>query len=84
MIVLGTALFAAPAVVLLDDSGSSAAVVLAVITGVAALGVAWRITRLVDESNQARVVLGRERGALPRARAARHRHHHRDQQVRHA
>ena len=57
MVVLGAALFAAPAVVILDDSGSSAAVVLAVITGVAAIGVAWRITRLVDETNQARVVL---------------------------
>ena len=57
MLVLGAALFAAPAVVLLDDSGSSAAVVLALITGVAALGVAWRITRLVDGSNQAREVL---------------------------
>ncbi len=57
MVVLGAALFAAPAVVILDDSGSSAAVVLAVITGVAAVGVAWRITRLVDETNQARVVL---------------------------
>jgi diguanylate cyclase (GGDEF)-like protein/PAS domain S-box-containing protein len=58
MIVLGAALFAAPAVVILDDSGSSTAVALAAVTGVAALGVAWRITRLVDESNQARVVLG--------------------------
>ena len=57
MVVLGAALFAAPAVVILDDSGSSAAVVLAVITGVAAIGVAWRITRLVDETNHARVVL---------------------------
>ena len=57
MLVLGAALFAAPAVVLLDDSGSSAAVVLALVTGVAALGVAWRITRLVDESNHAREVL---------------------------
>ena len=58
MFVLGAALFAAPAIVLLDDSGSSASVVLAAITGIAALGVAWRIIRLVDESNQARVVLG--------------------------
>jgi diguanylate cyclase (GGDEF)-like protein/PAS domain S-box-containing protein len=57
MLVLGAALFAAPAVVLIDDSGSSAAVVLALIIGVAALGVAWRITRLVDESNHAREVL---------------------------
>jgi len=58
MVVLGAALFAAPAVVLLDDSGSSAAVTLAVVTGVAAVGVAWRIVRLVDESNQARAEIG--------------------------
>jgi diguanylate cyclase (GGDEF)-like protein/PAS domain S-box-containing protein len=58
MVVLGAALFAAPAVVLLDDSGSGAAVTLAVITGVAALGVAWRILRLVDETNQARAEIG--------------------------
>jgi diguanylate cyclase (GGDEF)-like protein/PAS domain S-box-containing protein len=58
MVVLGTALFAAPAVVILDDSGSSTAVVLAVITGVAALAVAWRIVRLVDASNQARAEIG--------------------------
>ncbi len=58
MVVLGTALFAAPAVVILDDTGSSAAVTLAIITGVAALGVAWRIVRLVDESNQARAEIG--------------------------
>jgi diguanylate cyclase (GGDEF)-like protein/PAS domain S-box-containing protein len=57
MIVLGTALFAVPAVVLLDDTGSGTAVVLAIITGVAAVAVAWRITRIVDESNHARVVL---------------------------
>ena len=58
MVVLGAALFAAPAVVILDDSGSSAAFTLAIITGVAAIGVAWRIVRLVDESNQARVEIG--------------------------
>jgi len=66
MVVLGTALFAAPTVVLLDGSGSSAAIVLALITGAAALGVAWRITRIVDESNHARVVLA-EREARFRA-----------------
>ena len=58
MVVLGAALFAAPAVVLVDDSGSGTAVALAAVTGVAALGVAWRITRLVAETNHARVVLG--------------------------
>ena len=58
MVVLGAALFAAPAVVILDDSGSSAAFTLAIITGVAAIGVAWRIVRLVDDSNQARAEIG--------------------------
>jgi diguanylate cyclase (GGDEF)-like protein/PAS domain S-box-containing protein len=58
MIVLGAALVAAPAVVILDNSGSSTAVALAAVTAAAALGVAWRITRLVDETNHARVVLG--------------------------
>jgi diguanylate cyclase (GGDEF)-like protein/PAS domain S-box-containing protein len=57
MIVLGTALFAVPGVVLLDDSGSSTALTLAMVTGVAAVAVAWRITRIVDQSNAARVVL---------------------------
>jgi diguanylate cyclase (GGDEF)-like protein/PAS domain S-box-containing protein len=57
MMVLGAALFAAPAVMLLEDSGTTAAVGLAAVTAVAAVGVAWRISRLVDESNQARVVL---------------------------
>jgi diguanylate cyclase (GGDEF)-like protein/PAS domain S-box-containing protein len=57
MVVLGTALFAVPGVVLLDDSGSSTALALAVITGLAAAAVAWRIMRIVDESNNARVVL---------------------------
>jgi diguanylate cyclase (GGDEF)-like protein/PAS domain S-box-containing protein len=58
MVVLGAALFAAPAVVILEDSGSSTVVALAVITGVAALAVAWRIVRLVDASNQARAEIG--------------------------
>ena len=58
MVVLGAALFAAPTVVLLGDSGTRSAVTLAVITGVAALAVAWRIVHLVDESNQARSEIG--------------------------
>src|SRR6476646_5065049 len=57
MVVLGTALFAVPGVVLLDDSGSDTALTLAIVTEVAALAAAWRITRIVDESNNARVVL---------------------------
>jgi diguanylate cyclase (GGDEF)-like protein/PAS domain S-box-containing protein len=54
MLVLGAALFAPPAVVLIDDSASGTAVTLAIITAVAALAVAWRIVRVVDESNHAR------------------------------
>ena len=57
MVLLGTALFAVPGVVLLDDSGSSTALTLAIVTAIAALAVAWRITRIVDQSNTARVVL---------------------------
>jgi diguanylate cyclase (GGDEF)-like protein/PAS domain S-box-containing protein len=56
--VLAAALFAAPAVVLLDDSGSGSAVGLALLTGAAAAVVAWRIGRLASESNHAREVLG--------------------------
>ena len=66
MVVLGTALFAAPAVVLLEDSVSRASIALALITGAAALGVAWRVTRIVDDSNHAREVLA-EREARFRA-----------------
>ena len=59
MIVLGAALFAAPAVVVLDESARvDRASPSPLITGVAAVAVAWRIARLVDESNHARVVLG--------------------------
>ncbi len=58
MVVLGTALFAVPAVILLDGAGTGPTIVLAAITAIAAIGVAWRISRLVDESNRARVVLG--------------------------
>jgi diguanylate cyclase (GGDEF)-like protein/PAS domain S-box-containing protein len=57
MVVLGTALFAVPGVVLLDDSGSSTALALGAVTAIAAIAVAWRITRIVDQSNAARVVL---------------------------
>src|SRR5204862_6027423 len=57
MAILGAALFAAPAVVILDNAQTKQAAVLAVITGVAAILVAWRITRLVAETNSAREVL---------------------------
>jgi diguanylate cyclase (GGDEF)-like protein/PAS domain S-box-containing protein len=57
MIVLGAALFAAPAVVLLDDGGTTWSLMLAATTGVAALAVAWRIVRIVTDSNEARAEL---------------------------
>jgi diguanylate cyclase (GGDEF)-like protein/PAS domain S-box-containing protein len=58
IVVLGAALFAAPAVILLDGSGTSATVILAALTGAASAVVAWRIGRLATESNHAREVLG--------------------------
>ncbi len=58
MVVLGAALFAAPAIVLLDDSGGSSTFLLAAVTLVAAAAVVWRVTRLVEDSNHARVVIG--------------------------
>jgi diguanylate cyclase (GGDEF)-like protein/PAS domain S-box-containing protein len=57
MVVLGVALFAVPSVVIIDGQRSTPAIILAAITGIAALAVAWRITGIVDESNTARVVL---------------------------
>ncbi len=57
MVVLATALFAAPAVMVLGVADTVPTIALAAVTAVAAIGVAWRISRLVDESNQARVVL---------------------------
>ena len=57
MIVLGAALFSAPAVVVLDDAGSSEAVALTAIVGVTAALVAWRIAKLVSETDRAREVL---------------------------
>ncbi len=57
MIVLGAALFSAPAVVVLDDAGSSEALALTAIVGVTAALVAWRIAKLVSETDRAREVL---------------------------
>jgi diguanylate cyclase (GGDEF)-like protein/PAS domain S-box-containing protein len=57
-VVLGTALFAVPLVVVIDDPGRGPAVPLAVLTGLAAALVAWRLGRLATQSNQAREVLG--------------------------
>ena len=45
-------------VLFLDDAAHGPTVVIAAITAAAAVAVAWRISRLVDDSNQARVVLG--------------------------
>jgi diguanylate cyclase (GGDEF)-like protein/PAS domain S-box-containing protein len=66
MFVLGAALFAAPAVVLLDDRHSNTSLLLALITGLAALAVAWRIVGVVAESHDARAELS-EREARFRA-----------------
>ena len=52
MAMLGAALFAAPTVVLIDNGGSTPAIALAAITGIAALLVAWRIARLVADVNR--------------------------------
>ncbi len=57
MVVLGAALVAAPLALLLDDTGAGSTVVLGTITAFAAVAVAWRVCRLVDDSNRARVVL---------------------------
>ncbi len=58
MIVLGAALFSAPAVVVLDDAGSTEMLALTAIVGVTAALVAWRIAKLVAETDRAREVLG--------------------------
>ena len=57
MIVLGAALFSVPAVVVLDDAGSTEAIALTAIVGVTAALVAWRIAKLVAETDRAREVL---------------------------
>jgi diguanylate cyclase (GGDEF)-like protein/PAS domain S-box-containing protein len=50
---LGAALFAAPAVVIIDNSHRVEAITLAAISGAAAMLVAWRIARLVADANRA-------------------------------
>ena len=57
MIVLAAALFSAPAVLILDDATSGEAVALTAIVGVTAALIAWRIARLVSETDRAREVL---------------------------
>ena len=57
MILLGAALFAAPAVVILDESNDDRVTALAALSGVAAILVAWRIARLVADANQSREVI---------------------------
>jgi diguanylate cyclase (GGDEF)-like protein/PAS domain S-box-containing protein len=57
MLVLGAALFSVPAVAVLDAAGNSDAVALTAIIGLTAALVAWRITRLVGETDRAREVL---------------------------
>jgi diguanylate cyclase (GGDEF)-like protein/PAS domain S-box-containing protein len=57
MAMLGAALFAAPAVVIIDNGDSTPAAALAILTGVAAILVAWRIARLVADANRSREVI---------------------------
>ena len=57
MLVLGAALFSAPAVVVLDGKGKGEIVALTAIVGLTAALVAWRIARLVSETEPAREVL---------------------------
>jgi diguanylate cyclase (GGDEF)-like protein/PAS domain S-box-containing protein len=61
MVLLGVALVAAPAIVLIDDSASPSALRIASLVGVTVGLVAWRLSRLVSETNEAReVIAGRE------------------------
>jgi diguanylate cyclase (GGDEF)-like protein/PAS domain S-box-containing protein len=57
MLVLGAALFLVPAVVVFDGAGRRDAVALTAIIGLTAALVAWRIARLVSETDRAREVL---------------------------
>jgi len=57
MILLGVALLAAPAVVLADEASSSTAWRITAIVGAMMGLVAWRLSRLVQETNEARVVI---------------------------
>jgi diguanylate cyclase (GGDEF)-like protein/PAS domain S-box-containing protein len=56
---LGAALLAAPAVVIIDNSKSTETVVIAAISGVAAVLVAWRIARLVSDADRAHETISR-------------------------
>lgn len=56
MILLGAALLAAPAIILADQSSSTALRITAVVGATMGL-VAWRLSRLVHETNEARVVI---------------------------
>ena len=58
IVVLAAALFSVPTMVVLDGASSDEAVALTAIIAATAALVAWRIARLVAETNQAREVLG--------------------------
>ncbi len=64
IVVLATALFAAPTVMLVDRSGTGPTIALAAVAAVTAAGVSWRVSRLVDDSNRARVALGESEARL--------------------
>jgi diguanylate cyclase (GGDEF)-like protein/PAS domain S-box-containing protein len=57
MILLGLALLAAPAIILADEATSSTAWRVTAIVGLTMGLVAWRLSRLVQETNDARVVI---------------------------
>jgi diguanylate cyclase (GGDEF)-like protein/PAS domain S-box-containing protein len=57
MILLGAALLAAPGTILADQAASSAAWRITAIVGATMGFVAWRLSRLVQETNDARVVI---------------------------
>ncbi|MFN8026141.1 MAG: EAL domain-containing protein [Acidimicrobiia bacterium] len=57
MILLAVALLAAPAIILADQSTSATALKIAAIVGATMGLIAWRLSRLVQETNDARVVL---------------------------
>ena len=58
VVVLAAALFCVPAIVIIDGATSDEAVTLTAIVAATAALVAWRITRLVTETNQAREEIG--------------------------
>ncbi len=58
VVVLAAALFCVPGIVIIDGATSDEAITLTAIVAATAALVAWRITRLVTETNQAREEIG--------------------------